>query len=735
MANQYTMFTPQQYGRESQYVPLPFDRIAAAAEGQQKQYDDKLAQVSLLGKDWQVHPEDEKLHNQVKQEIDAKLQNLANTDLLSPEGKNKFNQVRNDVIKEYGQFGRIGKMQTSLANYQNHIKDLEDGAKEFIKTQGKSGISPEQKNLGLAEAAQDYKGGVAANKVYSGREMNPFYNINEKAMTLAEHAPIKKWASESGWGQDSQGNWRENNGKGEIITQNQIIKKILPELVNDPLANKYLDDVEGIKGKLEGENPEGHIGYDHNGNQVQYSPNDKNTAIESRKYKQLHDAAVKAGNYWERNNILDQNANMKFDPGYEAAAKKKIENQHIALTSNIERAGMGSSLSSPKDVENKLNTVDTQNQQVVNNAKDFRDAKGNKLLFDSQVNMLDMMTKGKANFDITNFHANDEQRDVLLKYLNNVNQNNLIKQQTKEFDNRAKTEAGIDKNYQPKQEVIDDAEKLAVNSYGSFAGFGDEAKAQLYKEGNKNPTINQLYNKVLENVSTRIPKPGDFSNETVLNDINQEYKGAKEAYDQSIANNDPRYKKYHEILKKNSENSTETLGVTSFTNKGAEDQLASILERDVTEQGGLGAKDLKTGKDLLPDQYKEVGKIDPQSIGYHFEGDQLHLVIRANKPGKDAGKTDYIDVKAPEGTEQFVLQSKNVTAKQIVANNLLKQAENSPNFTQQILIEDQPLTIRKLTNTDISKAPKGEQYEIRLGDTVNYYTKDGAIKALTNLDQ
>ncbi len=40
-----------------------------------------------------------------------------------------------------------------------------------------------------------------------------------------------------------------------------------------------------------------------------------------------------------------------------------------------------------------------------------------------------------------------------------------------------------------------------------------------------------------------------------------------------------------------------------------------------------------------------------------------------------------------------------------------------------------------MTNEDIKKAPVNTQYEIRLGDKVNYYSKDGALKALTNLTE
>jgi len=724
MAGRYFTLPDSQYSRESQYVPLPFDRIMAAAQGKQRQYDkEKQDVIDILGKSWNRLPGDIESSLKAKQEIDKQLQDFTGKDLLDPSIRTEWHKTKQQILNRFGPMGDIGNIQGNYDAYKEYEKHIIDKA-------DKLGWGEDTLRNELDKAKNEFstlnpKGGF---NQFKGRGIATRVDPNERIGSYVKEAAYQQASRASDYlrGTNDPFTYVATDGSIKTLPREQIIGAAYTKAQGDSELQKSLRQEEQFYGSKSGLDNDALIN----------EPILDSTGKPTGKTRLRGNTGTILGSAIEgvarEKAFTRDETNYKFLDNFAAKEgyKKKLEQEHIALTSNVERAGFGSTLSTPKDVENKVNDIAQQNQNIINNARDFRDANGNKVLFDSQATMLDMIAKGRGNFDITQFHANDAQKDVILKYMSGINQNNKIAEATKKYDERAKVEAGLDKNYTPDKEIVDAAEKNGRTQMESFSPAYSQAYSSLYKQGITSPTIEQMKTEAFKFINP--------NSKEQVNNLNLGYEKAKNTYNDVLAKEDPRYKKYHEILKKNAETSTETLGVTSFTNTEVEKELGAILTRDLTEGGGLGAKDLRTGKDLKDlDTYAEIGKVDPNGIGYYYEGNVLHLVARPLKVGEKEGgaKTDYIDMVAPHGTDQYVLKSKNVTDRQIAANNILKQAETSPDMINQILVENEPVTVRKLTNEDIKKAPANTQYEIRLGDTVKYYSKDGALKALTNLTE
>jgi len=133
MAGRYFTLPDSQYSRESQYVPLPFDRIMAAAQGKQRQYDKEKKQdvIDILGKSWNRLPGDVESSLKAKQEIDKQLQDFTGKDLLDPSIRTEWHKTKQQILNRFGPMGDIGNIQGNYDAYKAYEKDILDKSKEL----------------------------------------------------------------------------------------------------------------------------------------------------------------------------------------------------------------------------------------------------------------------------------------------------------------------------------------------------------------------------------------------------------------------------------------------------------------------------------------------------------------------------------------------------------------------------------------------------------------------------
>jgi hypothetical protein len=129
MAGRYFTLPDSQYSRESQYVPLPFDRIMAAAGNQQKQYDkEKQDVIDILGKSWNRLPGDVQSSLQAKQEIDKQLNDFTGKDLLNPAVRSEWHKTKQEILNRFGPMGDVGNFQSNYDAYKEYEKHIVDKA-------------------------------------------------------------------------------------------------------------------------------------------------------------------------------------------------------------------------------------------------------------------------------------------------------------------------------------------------------------------------------------------------------------------------------------------------------------------------------------------------------------------------------------------------------------------------------------------------------------------------------
>ena len=285
-----------------------------------------------------------------------------------------------------------------------------------------------------------------------------------------------------------------------------------------------------------------------------------------------------------------------------------------------------------------------------------------------------------------------------------IEQNNKLKKSIESYENKAKTASGLTTAWKP-------TEKATI--------AGQEA-----------------YNDVIHTKITELKEQPTIE---LLQGIKD---NAEKARISKMKETDSNYKKYQEWLENNAKTSTELIGVTNLPTKSLANILSGILERDLTAQGGLGAKDLKTGEPLTEiENYSNIGKIDPNEIGYFFEEGKVKLVVRPNildSKGKNTEqKKDYISVDAPTGTLGYILQEGHTTEKQVIANNIIDSAKNIPDGIVEINFQQDketiPVKIRSLSLEEIKNAPQGKTHTITVNGVTNYYTHNSAIDALVDL--
>lgn len=695
-SNRYVNLNPTGYN--SMRIPMPFEELAAIGETKQKDFDatnaikdalpgleNKVKALDVVkgygpqGLDYYKTGNAEKVHSYftgVKQDLDKIAEDVASGKMNYQTYKTKVRQKGNEISQLISPTGEFGKM---TQNYETYQKMQDDLSKNKDVSKADWLAHNMYANVGnMLSGKGDLQQQSLGEYVDRPKEVKDFFGSLGEEVTSSWSGADKKGYINT--------HYREGRTKGKIENT------FLPWYNNSQTKQDIL---------TEGNHLAASHGMDPN-EQIEVSiPNDNGKGSHKEKMKWID-----AYEEHEVNNLKEMALGFTSSKGKDETkddstwqfGEKQKQDAGIPLTSFVERAGFASQFKGFLDIENKYNDLNQSNNQIVNKASQYTDANGNKVLFQSQIDMLKMLADGKSNFQIKDFAANDKQKDILRQYIGEIEQNKTIKQQTEQYDNKIKTEAGLDKNWKPSENAIKKGEEAFNNSI----------------------------------ISQNIGNP-----DASFSDPNQ-IKIAEEERNKAINKYDPTAKKYNDILEANAKNNTETLGVNSFTNKTVQDQVASILERDLNENGGLGAKDLKTDKEL-GEQYKDIGKIDPKQVGYFFDSkdNQLYLTVRPYKKGtkpEDGELMDYVKVKAPQGVLQHLMKEGSVNNRQLAATQILSNANSSPDFTSNMNVEGHNVSVRFINNTGMSNAPNGDQYEISIdGNKTRTLPKENAIEELIHL--
>lgn len=113
------------------YQPLPFEDVLRAGALKQKQQDIARQELDLLGKPFNALEQDTERAKAIKQEVDAKLDELSGSDLTNPINRQKLHNLRRDLINRYGPQGDIGVIEANYNTAQTYKKHIIDKAKDL----------------------------------------------------------------------------------------------------------------------------------------------------------------------------------------------------------------------------------------------------------------------------------------------------------------------------------------------------------------------------------------------------------------------------------------------------------------------------------------------------------------------------------------------------------------------------------------------------------------------------
>jgi len=192
----YVPKQPLQQTYVSQFAPLPLAQMERALAGRQRQQDVANQQAyEMLGKEFNFLEKDREKAFEAQNWLNQNLENLADKDLTTAEGRREKDRVFREASKRFGRFGDIGSMQSNFSSRMAEIeaidkqlekgdidKETADAAKQFsINRYGGIGEGGE---LGRYSGYQQYAAaqnqdifdimneavkGVASDKISSGR--------------------------------------------------------------------------------------------------------------------------------------------------------------------------------------------------------------------------------------------------------------------------------------------------------------------------------------------------------------------------------------------------------------------------------------------------------------------------------------------------------------------------------------------------------------------------------------
>ena len=695
----------------SSYVPLPLDAIMKAGEMKQENQDKANAErMDFYGKQVQALKKDVPLVTQEKQKIDSELNDKwGNVDFNDPTVRHEWAQRKRELANEYGPQGKLGIVQQNYLAAQAYQKELDDKL-------DKKEIDQVQHDKLLAMSHDSYKG--AENGSFNGITAAYDPKINEQATALT--ANWKTNGTDNGYTWEN-GQWVKHTTKGtEYISDNEVYNHLMNTLMEDPANKAYAQQQADIAmyGQNYSTESGGHLGVDGGGNTVEYAPGNEQTAKESIHNKIVYDMFDKSAKLAAARTGFVKTKNDETWDADQFKLKKyghDLDNTDEKITSDINRDSFGSEFNAPEKFDQKYQELKDRNSNIITKASQAVDNNGNKILTNGQIQLLKLISEGNTNIKSNEFAANETQQAVIDSYLSDINQNQVTERNTREKEKASKIASGLGEDWKPNARAI---------------VAGDYYKQDI---ANTEKTIEYLRGAISRGVMPEVNKGQLEEYKVILSDLNKKKVNA-------MKKEDPLYAKYERYLDENSKNSTETVGLTSISDKDLRTNLKSIIETDLTTQGGTGAKDFKTGIELKDEQYAQVGKIDPNSIRYYFDKGEARIVIRPEIAGDKTGaKMDYIDIKAPHGVREHILNNGTQLGAQMIIKSIVADV-TTPDTPTIVPIGKNNVTVTKMSNTDIANLSDSDRnanriYNVTLRGITYPHSKQEVITQLVDLEE
>lgn len=138
----------------SSRVPTPLDMIYKVGASKQAQQDKaELERLDLLGKQWNMLPQDLAYSKKVKDELTGVVNEFAGKDFSSPAVKTEWIKKKQELANRFGGTGDIGNIQANYDAYKAYEKNILDKSKEL-------GWSSDEIRQHLKTAKDSFKGTV-----------------------------------------------------------------------------------------------------------------------------------------------------------------------------------------------------------------------------------------------------------------------------------------------------------------------------------------------------------------------------------------------------------------------------------------------------------------------------------------------------------------------------------------------------------------------------------------------
>lgn len=676
-------FQGPKYDFQSQFVELPLDFMQKQLEARGKEQEKQNALVvDMLGKQIPVHNEDIygiEHAKQLKTNLDSQLNELAGTDFTAPGSTQKILGVKSQFNKIFSQFGDADELTQRGAAIDATKKSILDAK-----------ASDQTKAYKLAQLREGIKSSPMGTKIKTPSIVNEV-DVPKLMLDVAKEVVSDSKEIESLRVTDPKDalTLMSSTGKEVTVSRSKLINTLHNYFKYDPAVASTVQQQAEV---FSGGDPDRYKALS-NLNVI-----GENGAVDNNS---LYGAAMEAA----LGAKTKRDIGVKYD--YYENRQAKLEAEQAAKDANIPIStdalvqGFGSQFKTPTDIKDAVETHNLANEGIIEKAKNVR-INGEKVLTLEQLRLLDYAKEGTSwAKNINSYKGTPEQKQLIMGYLAELDQNQDRINKINQIEKEAKTEAGLD-NYKIPQPL-----EQAANNYAQSKVIELANIQKNFKEGSK------AYNEY----EARI----------------EEAKANKKKYkDDYLTENDPRYKKYAEILNKNSENYTENISLTTLPTKGLQSTLAAGLKQDITEGGVTGVKTLLDKQELQTlDEYKDITDVDPASIRYYFDEGKVKLAFKPmTGTGSDKKQLNkYVTVDAPQGVLGHLLQKGQVAKNQVIAKQFLDSTKELSGSSYEL--PGTGLKIKSLLKSDVQTSPGSPEFEISDGKNTYRYTEDQAIQLLS----
>jgi ABC-type phosphate transport system auxiliary subunit len=418
---------------QSQFVELPLDFMQKQLDARGKEQEKQNALVvDMLGKKIPVHNEDIygiEHAKQLKNNLDSQLNELSGTDFTAPGSTQKIMGVKSQFNKIFSQFGDADQ----LIERGNTI----DAAKKSIADAKASDITKQYK---LNELRQRIKNSPMGTKIKAPSIVNEV-DVPKLMLDVAKEVVSDSKELESLRVTDPKDalTMMSSTGKEVTVSRTKLLNTLHNYFKYDPaVASTVQQQAEVFS----------------NGDPDKYKTlsnlnviGEKGTVDNNSLYGAAMESALSAKTKRDIGIKYDYTENRQGKLEAEDAAK----NANIAISTDALVQGFGSQFKTPTDIKTAIETHNLANEGVLEKAKNVS-INGEKVLTSQQLRLLDYAKQGGNDWakNIDGYSATPTQKQLILGYLAEIEQNQDRANKINEIDKIARTEAGLD-NYKVPQ--------------------------------------------------------------------------------------------------------------------------------------------------------------------------------------------------------------------------------------------------------------------------------------------